>query len=54
MIEEILPHPFAELNMSSDESIKENILKTIGAIVGKEAAGKKLNFDGDMWKMLDW
>ncbi|HLP48119.1 MAG TPA: ATP-binding protein [Candidatus Kapabacteria bacterium] len=47
LIEEILPHPFAV-------KIKPDILKSVGEVAGKEAAGKNLDFDGDMRKMLVW
>lgn len=59
MIEDILPHPFIVKKPHTFASIYANyikpaILRTIGEIAGKEAAGEKLDFDGNMWTMLEW
>ncbi|NIM11570.1 MAG: AAA family ATPase [Candidatus Aminicenantes bacterium] len=61
MIEELLPHPLvvSEKALSWVEDIKTSILKTIGEVAvkdeeGKKVVGKNLDFDGNMWTMLEW
>jgi HEAT repeat protein len=62
MIEELLPHPLVVLRWRwsyYSEEIKPLILKTIGEVAakdeeGKKKVGKNLDFDGNMWTMLEW
>jgi hypothetical protein len=43
----VLPHPIAGYEN------KEEIIKLVGIVAGKEAAGENLDFGGDMWKMIE-
>jgi hypothetical protein len=64
MIEDLLPHPFVGKKLDQvvfisrffhyKKPIKAYILRTIGEIAGKEAAGEYLDFNGNMWTMLEW
>ncbi len=48
MIEVVLPHPIVGYEN------REEIIKLVGQATGKEATGEKLDFSGDMWKMIAW